>query len=121
MTNQNSNPPVCNCEVIHEEAVKAAQNSLPEVDVSMKLAELFKLFGDTTRLRLLQCLLVNEMCVCDLAATLNVTKSCISHHLRSLKMANLVRYRRQGQVVFYALADEHVKQILAMGLDHILE
>ncbi|MBQ7739562.1 MAG: winged helix-turn-helix transcriptional regulator [Desulfovibrionaceae bacterium] len=121
MSNTNTNTPTCSCEIIHEEAVGQVQKNLPAVDVSMKLAELFKLFGDTTRLRLLQSLLIHEMCVCDLAATLNVTKSCISHHLRSLKMANLVRYRRQGQVVFYGLADEHVKQILAMGLEHIQE
>ncbi|MBQ9537204.1 MAG: winged helix-turn-helix transcriptional regulator [Desulfovibrionaceae bacterium] len=108
-------------EIIHQDVVTQVQQELPAVDTSVKLAELFKLFGDSTRLRLLQCLLVHEMCGLDLAATLGVSKSCISHHLRALKIANLVRFRREGQIIFYDLADDHVKQILAMGLEHIIE
>ena len=94
---------------------------MPDQVLSGKVANLFKLFADNTRLRIMQCLALHEMCVCDLAATLGASKSTISHHLRSLKLTNLVRFRREGQVVFYALADEHVQQILTLGLEHTLE
>lgn len=113
--------PTCDCDVINEEIVDEVLSKLPEASVSVDLANLFKLFADATRIRLLQCLLVHEMCVCDLAVALGVTKSAVSHHLRALKLANIVRFRREGQMVFYALADEHVEKIVSQGLDHILE
>lgn len=111
----------CECEIVHQDAVKHIEQNLPAIEESTKLAELFKLFADSTRLRLLQCLSIHELCVCDLAQTLGASKSSISHHLRALKIANLVKFRRQGQTVFYSLADDHVRQILATGQEHILE
>ena len=85
------------------------------------LADFFKVLGDSTRARIMWALDESEMCVCDLAVLLNMTKSAISHQLRSLRQANLVKYRREGKVVFYSLADDHVKQIFEKGLEHICE
>ena len=85
------------------------------------LSELYKMFGDKTRIRILYVLLKHEMCVCDIAQLLNMTQSAISHQLRTLKQAHLVKYRREGKTVFYSLADEHVEMILNMGLEHVLE
>ena len=118
---KDTSAPSCSCEVIHDDIVQSVCRSLPAPEVSTALSLLFRLFADPTRVRLLQCLLLREMCVCDLASALGVTKSAVSHHLRSLRLANIVRFRREGQIVFYALADEHVERILAMGLEHIAE
>ena len=85
------------------------------------LALLFKLFGDATRVKLLHALEQEEMCVCDLAALLGVTKSAVSHQLKSLRLARLVKYRKEGQIVYYSLADDHVKKIIDMGYEHIAE
>ena len=84
-----------------------------------RLAALFKMFGDGTRVKILHALEQNEMCVCDLAALLGVTKSAVSHQLKALRLANLVKFRRDGQVVYYSLADDHVKYIVDIGFDHI--
>ena len=113
--------PTCDCDSIHQEVVDTVCAALPEIAVSQELANLFKLFADATRVRLLQCLLLHEMCVCDLAAALGVTKSAVSHHLRALRISNIVRFRREGQIIYYALADEHVEKIVSMGLEHVLE
>ena len=85
------------------------------------LATLFKLFGDGTRVQILHALELHELCVCDLAALLGLTKSAVSHQLKSLRLARLVKYRRDGQNVYYSLADDHVKKILDMGYEHISE
>jgi ArsR family transcriptional regulator len=85
------------------------------------LADLFRMFGDTTRIRILYLLFESELCVCDLAKLLGVTQSAVSHQLRALKDAKLVRFRRAGKTVFYALDDDHVRSILALGMEHILE
>ncbi|MBQ6465336.1 MAG: helix-turn-helix transcriptional regulator [Oscillospiraceae bacterium] len=87
----------------------------------MDLAELFKVFGDSTRIRILFVLFEAELCVCDLAAALNMTQSAISHQLNILKRSKLIKSRRQGKSVFYSLADEHVRTIIGQGMDHILE
>ncbi len=112
---------LCDCEIIHEEVVSQVQQQLCEKDTYIELATLFKLFGDATRVQLLHALEQHEMCVCDLAALLGVTKSAISHQLKSLRIARLVKFRREGQNVYYALADDHVKKILDMGYEHISE
>ncbi len=109
------------CQVLHPDIVDYVRKRLPESHISLNLANLFKLFADQTRIRLLQCLLTHEMCVCDIAVTLGVTKSAVSHHLHALKLSNIVRFRREGQVIFYSLADEHVEKIVSMGLEHLLE
>lgn len=94
---------------------------MPDEEILYDLAELFKIFGDTTRIKILCALFESEMCVCDIAELLNMTQSAISHQLRVLKSAKLVKNRKAGKVVFYSLADEHVKRIFDQGLSHILE
>ena len=111
----------CNCSIIHEDVVERVRKSIPQEETLYDLAELFKVFGDSTRIRILCVLFETEMCVCDIAALLNMTQSAISHQLRVLKNARLVKYRREGKVVFYSLDDQHVKQIFDQGLIHINE
>ena len=106
---------------IHEDVVRKALSEQPAEELLADLADLFKNFSDTTRIRILSLLIDNEMCVCDIAAALGATQSAVSHQLRILKQSRLVRYRRQGKVIYYALADEHVKTIIAMGMEHITE
>ena len=112
---------VCSCEIIHEDVVRAVEADLCGRDEYIALASLFKLFGDGTRAQILHALELHEMCVCDLAALLGVTKSAVSHQLKALRLANLVRFRREGQVVYYMLADDHVKRILDIGFEHLRE
>ena len=111
----------CESEVIHEEAVAEVRGKLSDAEEYTQLASLLKLFGDPTRVRLLHALELHELCVCDLAALLGVTKSAVSHQLKMLRLANLVKFRREGQVVYYSLADDHVRAILEMGFEHIRE
>ncbi len=111
----------CDCEMIHEEVVSEVREKLESKDVYGRLASLLKLFGDGTRVEMLHALEQHELCVCDLAALLGVTKSAVSHQLKTLRLANLVKSRREGQVVYYSLADEHVKLIIDMGFEHINE
>ena len=112
---------LCDCEMIHEDTVNSVRASTRPSDDYIRLASLYKMFGDGTRIRLLHALEQNEMCVCDLAVLLGVTKSAVSHQLKALRLANLVKFRREGQVVYYSLADQHVKLIIDMGLEHINE
>ena len=112
---------VCSCTIIHEDIVRNASNQMLAPEVINRLAELLKIFGDPTRIKLLHALKCSEMCVCDLAACLGMTHSAISHQLRVLKAYNLVKSRKQGKVVYYTLADLHVTAILDMGLEHINE
>ena len=113
--------PVCECESVHQDIVDAVSPQLLNADEAIDLASLFKLFGDGTHVRILQALRVHELCVCDLACLLGMTKSAISHQLKALRLSNLVKFRREGQNVFYSLADEHVESILDLGLDHLRE
>ena len=111
----------CNCNVIHEEIVNRVKAKMPMEENLYDLAELFKVFGDSTRIKILWALDEAEMCVCDIAVLLNMTQSAISHQLRVLKQARLVKYRKDGKIVFYSLEDEHIKQIFEQGLTHINE
>ena len=111
----------CDCEVIHEEIVNRVKDIFPREEKLYDLAELFKVFGDSTRIKILWALDASEMCVCDIAVLLNMTQSAISHQLRVLKQSQLVKSRREGKIVFYSLDDEHVRQILDQGLVHIDE
>ena len=106
---------------VHEELVKAVNEKMPEEDELYDLAELFKVFGDSTRIRILYVLFEAELCVCDIAQTLNMTQSAISHQLKILKQSRLVKNRREGKQVFYALADDHVRTIIRQGREHIEE
>jgi len=111
----------CDCEVIHEDTVNRVREKMPLEETLYDLAELFKVFGDSTRIKILWALDEAEMCVCDIAVLLKMTQSAISHQLRLLKQADLVKSRREGKIVFYSLEDEHVKQIFDQGLIHISE
>ena len=109
---------LCN---VHEDIVARVRGELPDEDMLYDLTELFRIFGDSTRIRILYVLSASEMCVCDIAALLGMTQSAISHQLRALKSARLVKARREGKTVFYSLADSHVRTIIDQGLDHVCE
>lgn len=106
---------------VHEELLKIVNETMPDETELYDLAELFKVFGDSTRIRILFVLFEAEVCVCDLAAALNMTQSAISHQLKILKQSKLVKSRREGKSIFYSLADEHVRTIIAQGQEHIEE
>ena len=111
----------CDCNEIHEDLLKIVNDTMPEETELYDLAELFKVFGDSTRIRILFVLFEAEVCVCDLAKVLNMTQSAISHQLRILKANKLVNSRREGKSVFYSRADGHVRTIIAQGREHIEE
>ncbi len=105
----------------HEEILKLVNEQMPDEDELYDLAELFKVFGDSTRIRILYVLFEAEVCVCDLAQALHMTQSAVSHQLKILKQSKLVKSRREGKSVFYSLADGHVRTIIAQGREHINE
>ncbi len=111
----------CDCNIIHADVVEKVRGKMLPKEVYLKMADLFKLFGDSTRMQILHALEHNEMCVCDLAALLGMTKSAVSHQLKALRVADLVRFRKEGQVSFYALADDHIKEIMQIGFAHLWE
>lgn len=119
--NLNEQIECCDCNEIHEDLLKIVNDTMPEETELYDLAELFKVFGDSTRIRILFVLFEAEVCVCDLAKVLNMTQSAISHQLRILKANKLVNSRREGKSVFYSLADGHVHTIIAQGREHIEE
>lgn len=123
-TNQADNtslPMQCDCDVIHEDVVNRVLDMMPPGNDFLNLANLYKMFSDPTRVKIMWALRCNEMCVCDLAVLLNMTKSAISHQLKSLRLTNLVKFHKQGKVVYYSLADEHVEDIFEKGFAHIHE
>lgn len=109
---------VCDVHHIH---THIDMSPMPSDEIIHDLADLFKVFGDATRVRILYTLAAGELCVCDIASVLNMTQSAISHQLRILKGTRLVKFRREGKTVYYSLADSHVKTILQQGLDHVRE
>lgn len=111
----------CDAIEVHSDLLKIVNTTLPEETELYDLAELFKVFGDSTRIRILFVLFEAEVCVCDLAAALNMTQSAISHQLKILKQSKLVKSRREGKSAFYSLADGHVRTIIAQGREHIEE
>ena len=111
----------CDCDVIHAHIVDAVKERMPDENELYDLADFFKVLGDSTRSRIICALDESEMCVCDLAVLLNMTKSAISHQLRYLRTSNLLKNRREGKNVFYSLADDHIKDIFEKGLEHIRE
>ncbi|MBN1970544.1 MAG: winged helix-turn-helix transcriptional regulator [Candidatus Delongbacteria bacterium] len=111
----------CDCNIIHEEVVNEKRKSMPSEEKLFDVAELFKIFGDSTRIKILWAISGKEMCVCDIAALLNMTQSAISHQLRILKQTRLVKYRKDGKVVYYSLLDDHVTKIIDIGMEHINE
>ncbi len=111
----------CEVKVIHEEKVQKAREQMPNDSILYDVAEFFKMLGDSTRIRMIYALRAGELCVCDLAGVLGMTSTAVSHQLRLLKQADLVRSRRDGKVVYYSLADDHVERIAAQGYEHITE
>ena len=111
----------CDYMHVHEDIVTQVNQNMPDEEVLYDLAELFKIFGDSTRIKILYVLFESEMCVCDIAQELGMTQAAISHQLRSLKQCRLVKARRDGKTVFYSLADGHVRTILNQGMEHVAE
>lgn len=111
----------CECTVIHEDVVKKVIQTMPEDGLIYDMAELFKVFADSTRMKIIYALMENELCVCDIANIVKTTQSAISHQLRILKQSKLVKFRKEGKVVYYSLDDDHVAQIVTKGREHIEE
>lgn len=112
---------VCDFLCVHEDIVKKLNESMPPEETLYDLAELFKVFGDSTRIKILYALFESELCVCDIAQLLGLTQTAVSHQLRVLKSNKLVKFRREGKIIFYSLADDHVRLIINQGLEHIEE
>lgn len=121
MDNERNSKYECSSLVIHEEIINKVKETLPRDEILNDLSQLFKVFGDNTRIKIIYSLSKEEMCVCDIAALLNMNQSAISHQLKVLRQSKLVKYRREGKVVYYSLDDEHIEEILKMGLLHISE
>ena len=111
----------CEVNCIHEEAVQAVRKALFGEDVAASLAELFKALGDPTRVKILFSLMTRELCVCDLTAVIGVSESAVSHQLKILRTLRLVKFRREGKVLYYSLADNHVEKLFAQELEHVTE
>ena len=112
---------VCEVSVIHDDVLSRVREMMPPEEPIYEVSELFKVFGDSTRSRIICALNIEEMCVCDLAGLLNMTQSAISHQLRILKVSRIVRSRKEGRVVYYSLDDAHIAKIFAMAFDHVME
>ena len=115
------NVPVCQIDCIHEELVEEIKKEIPKDEILYDLSDFFKTLGDSTRMKILFVLFKTEMCVCDIAKLIGMTQSAVSHQLRVLKQARLIKFRKEGKIVYYSLDDEHVKQMFDQGLEHILE
>ena len=111
----------CEVTLIHEDNVKKAINELPDDELIADLSDMFKIFGDQTRVKILMALESGELCVCDIAAVMNMSQSAISHQLRVLKQSNIVKTRRQGKVVYYSISVDHVKEIFDIAIVHVQE
>ena len=110
---------ICDCNIIHEKTLNETIKKMPEEDTFNKIAEFFKILGDTTRTKILFALDLNEMCVCDIANVLNMSKSSISHQLGTLRRMNIVKCRKEGKEVYYTLDDNHIKEVFEVALEHI--
>ena len=121
MEKKHNHADVCEAHCVHENLVKKVLSELPDEDYLYDLAELFKVFGDSTRIRILFALFESELCVCDITESLGMTQSAVSHQLQILRQNKLVKSRREGKSIFYSLADEHVVTIIAQGINHIME
>ncbi len=111
----------CECTIVHEGVVEKVRAAMPDEELLADVAELFKVFGDTTRTRILSALFEAELCVCDIASLLNMTKSAVSHQLRILRQTKIVKNRKSGKEVYYSLDDSHISAIYKMALDHLNE
>lgn len=118
---RNQDVECCQETEVHEDVVRSVTADMPEDEILYDLAELYKVFGDSTRIKILWVLFEADMCVCDIAEALSMGQSAISHQLRVLKQAQLVKFRREGKQVIYSLADDHVRTIIDQGMEHIME
>lgn len=123
MENESGKPlfDCCDCNIIHQDAVDTVKVNMPDEEDIFEVADLFKAFGDSTRARIICALSIRELCVCDLSALLNMSQSAVSHQLRTLKQARIVRNRRNGKSVYYFLDDEHIKALFRMAIEHVTE
>ena len=112
---------ICDCNVIHEDIVAKVKEQMPDEEPIYEVADLFKVFGDSTRARIICALSISELCVCDLSALLDMSHSAVSHQLRTLKQARIVKNRRSGKVVYYSLDDDHIKELFSVAFDHVME
>ena len=112
---------ICDCEVVHEEKVIKAKESMLNEENLLLIADFYKALSDSTRIKIINILNENELCVCDIAVILNMTKSAVSHQLKNLREMNLIKSRRDGKQVWYSLADEHVVEVFDISLSHVLE
>lgn len=111
----------CDYLCVHEDVVKNVITKMPQDETLYDLAELFKVFGDSTRIKILYALFESELCVCDIAQLLGLSQTAVSHQLRVLKNNKLVKFRREGKIIFYSLSDDHVRLIINQGMEHINE
>ncbi len=111
----------CGVNCIHDDAVNEVRQALFSEDVAVSLAELFKALGDPTRVKILFSLLTRELCVCDLAAVIGASESAVSHQLRLLRTQKLVKFRREGKILYYSLDDDHIERLFEQGLEHVTE
>lgn len=112
---------ICELNIIHQDKVDEVRKVMPEDGLIYDLAELFKVFADSTRMKIIYALMEGELCVCDIATIVGTTQSAISHQLRILKQSKLVKYRKEGKIVYYSLDDEHISEIVKKGREHIEE
>lgn len=112
---------VCECHHVHSDVLEKVEPALPDEDMLYSIAELFKVFGDSTRTRIISALFEEELCVCDIADLLKMTKSAVSHQLRTLRQTKIVKSRRSGKEIYYSLADDHIIKIYQMALEHLSE
>ena len=111
----------CHCTVIHQQSVDQTRKKLLSRELAGKLSDFYKIMADPTRVLILQCLQMNEMCVCDIAAVIGMQQSAVSHQLRLLKQARLVKNRKEGKIVYYSLEDQHIDLVFSYGIEHIKE
>lgn len=121
MANKRNDDALCSVTIIHEDILNQVRQEMAENNQLVQMAELFKALDDPTRLKIINALLLAEMCVCDIAALLNMTQPAISHHLKMLRQSQLIKYRRDGKIVYYSLNDDHVELLFRLGLAHVNE
>lgn len=112
---------LCSCTIIHEDILSRVKGEMTDDNHLFKMAELFKALNDPTRLKIVNALILSEMCVCDIAALLNMNQPAISHHLKVLRQTQLIKYRREGKIVYYSLDDEHIELLFKQGFAHVIE
>lgn len=111
----------CDCDIIHEDAVENAKNKILNEETLLLIADFYKALSDSTRIKIINLLEKNELCVCDISVILNMTKSAVSHQLKNLREMNLIKAKRMGKEIWYSLADEHVREVFEISLSHVLE